>query len=95
MEGGRGIAVAVATIVCGAILFFVVLSLIFLIAYYVRPKDWKVITASLLNLLGILLYLVFELHEETYVNHQRIILYLLLIVFLLNLFVGLFRNHKR
>lgn len=95
MEGGRGLAAAGVVVIYGIIIILLILSLIFLIAYYVRPKGWKVITASLLNLFGITLYFFFELHEETYVNYQQVLLYILLTVFLLNLLVGLFRDHKR
>lgn len=92
MEGGRGLAAAGVVIICGAITILLLLSLIFLIAYYVRPKGWKVIAASLLNLLGILLYLFFELHKETYIDYQQILLYILLIVFLLILITMVIRN---
>lgn len=95
MEGGRGLAAAGVVVICGIIIILLILSLIFLIAYYLRPKGWKVITASLLNLLGILLYLVCELHKETYIDHQQVLFYVLLVVFILILFVGLFRDSKK
>lgn len=87
MEGGRGLAAAGAAIICVAITILVILSLIFLITYYVRPKGWKIITASSLNLVGIVGYFFCELHKEVYISYQQTLLHILLTVFVLIIFV--------
>lgn len=70
MEGGKGLAMAGVLMICAVISVLVFICIVFMIAYYKRPKSWKIVAASLINLLSILLYYIFGLYEKNLFRHS-------------------------